>query len=372
MRRRRYQKGSLSKSGGSWVAQWWEHGHRRKRTLGRVGQMTKTQAQAELAAIVAPLNSLEHQPSQDANFRDFVNGVYLPFYRRKWKLSTAMTNEDRLRRYLLPEFGERRLNTLTRNELQGSLDERAVKLSFSTVDHLRWDLKQILEMAVAEGYLTKNPASLLFTPRDARRTARRQMAWDDVRLLFSVLKLRERLICMLAVISGMRPGEIFGLQWGHVQSDHIEVRQRVYRGKVDSPKTFHSVRSVALSEGLLHTIGEWRRICPSTQSDAWVFPSENLKTPVAKENCWRQHIASQLRGVGLGWVNFQVMRRTHASLMWELNVDPKLVADQLGHTLDVSLNIYTATALPRRREAINTLESVLNGAKWSRPTSQVV
>jgi len=58
--------------------------------------------------------------------------------------------------------------------------------------------------------------------------------------------------------------------------------------------------------------------------------------------------------------------------MRELNVDPKLVADQLGHTLDVSLNVYTATALPRRREAINTLESVLNGAKWSSPTPQVV
>ena len=46
-------------------------------------------------------------------------------------------------------------------------------------------------------------------------------------------------------------------------------------------------------------------------------------------------------GRGIGWVDFQVMRRTHSSLMNDLKVDPKIVADQLGHTLDVSKNIDT-------------------------------
>lgn len=42
--------------------------------------------------------------------------------------------------------------------------------------------------------------------------------------------------------------------------------------------------------------------------------------------------------------------------MREQNVDPKLVADQLGHSLDVNLNVYTDTALRLRKEAANTLE----------------
>src|SRR6266436_4981251 len=42
--RKRYQKGSLKNIDGSWIAQWWEDGHRRKRTLGRVKDMTKTRA----------------------------------------------------------------------------------------------------------------------------------------------------------------------------------------------------------------------------------------------------------------------------------------------------------------------------------------
>lgn len=368
--RRRFQKGSLSKVGGSWIAQWWEDGHRRKRTLGR---MTKAQAQAELAAILVPVNNPQGVPSETCTFGEFMQQTYLPFYRRKWKCSTAATNQDRIRYHLVSEFGERRLGSLTRDELQSFLDRRAeAGLSFSTVDHLRWDLKQVFNMAVAEGYLRKNPAALLFTPREAHRATKRQLTWDEVRLIFAVLDLRELLICTLAIVAGMRPGEILGLMWGHIKRDHIEIRQRVYRGKVDSPKTVHSVREVALSEGLRDMVDKWKSVSLRTDVDAWVFASETLKTPLARENCWRRHIAPKLKGVRLGWANFQVMRRTHASLMRELNIDPKIVADQLGHTLDVNLNVYTQSALAVRKDAVNTLESVLNGAKWSRPVPAVV
>ncbi|MCH7986148.1 MAG: tyrosine-type recombinase/integrase [Acidobacteria bacterium] len=335
--------------------------------------MTKAQAQEELAAILAPLNSRQEVPSDTCTFGEFLQQTYLPFYRRKWKCSTAMTNQDRIRYHLVSEFRERRLGSLTRDELQSFLDQRAeAGLSFSTVDHLRWDLKQVFNMAVAEGYLRKNPAALLFTPREAHRATKRQLGWDEVRLIFAVLDLRELLICTLAIVAGMRPGEILGLTWGHIKHDHIEIRQRVYRGKVDSPKTAHSVREVALSEGLRDMVDKWKSVSFRTDVDAWVFASETLKTPLARENCWRRHISPNLRSVGLGWVNFQVMRRTHSSLMRELNIDPKIVADQLGHTLDVNLNVYTQSALAVRKDAVNTLESALNGAKWSRPLPAVV
>lgn len=40
----------------------------------------------------------------------------------------------------------------------------------------------------------------------------------------------------------------------------------------------------------------------------------------------------------------------------EQNVDPKLVADLLGHSLDVNLNVYTETALRLRKQAADALE----------------
>jgi integrase len=360
MRRKRHQRGSLKKVRERWVAQWWEEGHRRNKILGNAGKMTKSQASRKLAEIVAPINADQEGQWEDWKFGDFVNQRYLPFYRRKWKSSTASCNADRLRHHLTCEFEGRTLRSFARDELQDFLDRKAAAgLSFSTVDHLRWDLRQIFEMAVAEDCLRKNPAKLLFTPKQAKRGVGRAMTWQDVKLLFSALETRELLVCMLATIAGMRPGEIFALKWRHVEQDHIEIEQRLYRGKIDSPKTNQSRRSVACSEGLQAAIAAWKSLSGDPGPDAWMFPSETMKTPLSKDNCWRRWIAPRLKAVGLAWVNFQVMRRTHASLMRELEVDPKTVADQLGHSVDVNLNVYSKTTLGRRKEAVETLESAL-------------
>jgi integrase len=134
----------------------------------------------------------------------------------------------------------------------------------------------------------------------------------------------------------MRPGEILGLKWEHVNTDSIEIKQRLYRGAIDTPKTHFSVRSAAISSGLVHEIEEWRSFSPDPTPQSSVFPSENLRTPLLKDNCWRRHMLPKLKAVGLEWANFQVMRRTHASLLNELTGDPKLVADQRGQSVDVN------------------------------------
>jgi integrase len=322
--------------------------------------MSKGEAQGELAAILSPLNSREVPPSQSWLFADFMERIHLPFYRRKWKRSTAMTTEDRLNHHLVAEFGSRTLGTFKREQLQEFLDGKGqAGLSFSMVDHLRWDLKQVFDMAVAEGFLLRNPAQLLFTPRECPRAAIRIMTIEEVRTLFSVLDVRERLIARLAVLAGMRPGEIFALKWQRLEAQYADIRQRVYRGDIDSPKSSYSVRWAALSDGLLSAIAEWRAFAADSSPDAWVFPSEKLSTPLRKDNCWRRCFAPRLKPVGLGWVNFQVMRRSHSCLLKELDVDPQVRAEQMGHTVDVNENVYTRTSLERRREAVNKLESAL-------------
>jgi integrase len=322
--------------------------------------MTKGEAKQELSLILGPINSRETPPSKAWAFSDFVERVYLPFYVRKWKRSTAMTNKDRLEHHLVSEFRLCTLGSFNREQLQDFLDRKAASgLSFSVVDHLRWDLKQVFDMAVAEGFLLRNPAQLIFTPRECPRPTAQSMTIEEVRKLFGVLGVREQLIARLAVIAGMRPGEIFALTWQRLEAQYADIQQRVYRGDIDSPKSTYSVRWAALSDGLLSAVREWREISVDPSPTAWVFPSEKLTTPVRKDNCWRRHFAPQLKSVGLPWVNFQVMRRTHSCLLKELDVDPQVRAEQMGHTVDVNENVYTRTSLERRREAVNRLETAL-------------
>ena len=80
------------------------------------------------------------------------------------------------------------------------------------------------------------------------------MTIAEVQTCFRVLELRERVIAKLAILAGMRPGEIFALTWGEMNATYANIRQRVYRGVIDTPKTEQSFRKAALSEGLLHEI----------------------------------------------------------------------------------------------------------------------
>lgn len=133
----------------------------------------------------------------------------------------------------------------------------------------------------------------------------------------------------------------------------------MYRGYIDSPKSPQSVRKAALTAGLLDELQAWKEISISIGGDGWVFPSETGKTPLSRDNVWRRRIGPQLKAAGLGWVDFHVMRRTHATLMNEIHDDPKMVADQLGHTLDVSQNVYTRASVARRKKAVDALELAL-------------
>src|SRR5947209_8416804 len=217
--RKRYQKGSLAEVRGFWVARWYEDGCRRARILGRISKMTKARALRELAAVVAPVNDREPDVSAGSSLSDFLMQQYFPFYRRKWKRTTTMCNEERIAHHILSEFGPRALSSFGRKELQAFLDAKGASgLSFSIVDHLRWDMKQIFDLAVAEGFLLRNPATLLFTPRECPRPKGTVINIEEVQRLFSVLRVRERLIAALAILAGMRPGEIFGLRWADRKS----------------------------------------------------------------------------------------------------------------------------------------------------------
>jgi integrase len=144
--------------------------------------------------------------------------------------------------HIIPKLQNSALPAVGRVALQDLLDRKAAGgLSFS-VTHLRWDLCHMFRIAVAEGYIEPNPAELLFTPPTATRAVQRVAAAEEIARVFASVDLRERLILKLAGIAGLRPGEIFGLKWANLEPPFVDIRQRVYRGDIDSPVTSLGVR----------------------------------------------------------------------------------------------------------------------------------
>src|SRR5205085_135958 len=114
--------------------------------------------------------------------------------------------------------------------------------------------------------------------------------------------LRERLIFKLALLAGLRAGEIFGLRRTRLSENTADIQERIYRGRVDTPKTHKSVRVVALSASVCEDLRDWLKVSP-VGSEAWLFPSETLETPLSKDNALYRYIRPRLEKIGLGWVD---------------------------------------------------------------------
>jgi len=328
--------------------------------LGRVGAMTLMDAQLALGEILRPLNEeTSGVPIVPYTFSQFVKEVYLPHCSRTWKPSTAYTSEHTVKTHVVPKFGDRLLTSVTRSEMQDLVEAKAKKLAKSVVAHIRWYLNAIFKLAVSDGILTVNPAAELRIPTRCKtgRTVR-SLTEEEVIQYLDALDLRERLICRLAIFEGLRPGEILALRWGAFDGQAMRIRERVYEGKLDTPKS-GKARESALSDGSLLDLQLWRDLATSVDADSFVFPSENPKKPVSRRNIWARRILPRLETVKMEWATFQCLRKTNATLSRKAGVDAKVSADQRGHGLGVSMDVYTISDRQQKREAVNKLESAV-------------
>ena len=362
MRRKRFQRGSLTprKRSGKryWYAQWRDNGQPKSKELGLCSQMSRAEAEALLAEVLRPINAgVCGGTPQVFTFESFVQSVFFKVRRQSWKVSTAMTSTALIEGHLIPELGTKALRAIRREEMQDLLDAKAQTFSASVVNHLRFHLRDIFNLAVSERAVDFNPALTLHTPRCKPGRERKVMTGAEIRCALKVLPMRERLIFRLGVFEGMRPGEILGLQFQDARERSVVVRRRVYRGDVDSPKTTRSKREVGLTDGTASLLSEWREILPNREATGWLFPCEHGKKPLGRDNVWRRNLQPAFEKIGLA--SFQVLRRTYATLSREAGVDAKTRADQMGHHVDVSENEYAVTNLAAKIEAGRKLEAVI-------------
>ena len=122
MRKSRYQKGSVKKQRGRWVAMWWVGRRHRSRVVGLVRDMSKSEARQAASRLAAKANQQEVRVWR---FGEFVGEIYFPYYTRKWKASTKANNVNRVSAHLVGALGQRELVSFRRDELQDLLDGKA-------------------------------------------------------------------------------------------------------------------------------------------------------------------------------------------------------------------------------------------------------
>jgi integrase len=117
--------------------------------------------------------------------------------------------------HIVRDLGKMEIRNINRDMLQRYLERKTKEgLSHSVVHHLRCDLRAILRFAFQDGLVDLNAGESLFTPGvPGPRDRGKVLTAEQVQQILKVLGPREQLFVRFAIFSGMRPGEIIGLQW---------------------------------------------------------------------------------------------------------------------------------------------------------------
>ncbi len=354
-----------------WRCQWREHGRPRTKDFPRA---TYSQAQARtwLDKVLAEFNrgATPDRPVLET-FVQFFDKVFLPHVTGgKWKRSTLKTTEPRIRRHLVEPLADRPVTGITMTELQALLNGKAAGLSKSVMDHLRFHLSDIFDMAKSTGLIANNPATELYTPKNCEATrAKRIMSIAQFNEAMKVFDIRESTAARLAMWEGLRPGEITGLQvWDiDVAESRLHVRRRVYWGDVDTPKVELSTRGVALTGGTRSMLSQWMGTLRDLRPEAWLFPSENPNTP-KQYTALLDTMQEKLEPLGLDWFTFQILRTSCNTRMKQAGIDANTRAQQLGHTVNVNKKNYITRTfddqLKGKRLVNPTIGRARNSAYW--------
>lgn len=301
---------------------------------------------------------------------------------------TPRTHErytELLRKRVLPSFGHVRLARLQPVHIQefyNSLlrpgarkDRRQGGLSPRTVLHHHRVIREALQAAVRLNLIPRNPADAA-NPPAPRQVAMRSLDLDGVRRLLAAMESsRYYPIVFLAVMTGMRQGEILGMRWNDVdwEGGAINISQSLHwirqQGLVLSePKTPQSRRRVAAPLSVLEVLRRHRNqqaIERAVAGPKWVehgLVFTALDGTPLHPNTLSKQFYRIVERAGVGPLRFHDLRHTHATLLLKQGVHPKIVSERLGHsTIGITLDTYSHV-LPGLQEAAATqLETALLG-----------
>ena len=367
-RRRARGEGTLFRDGdGRWVA--------RLRVGGRV-RVKKGRTQRECADWLADLKR-QVAGGVDVNDTSTVAEYlehWLSVARGGLRHNTWMAYRQSVRNHIDPFVGDVRLADLRPDHVQRLYSERlAAGVGACAVRQSHKVLHRALRQAVRWGLVVRNVADLVEKPPEPRSVVRALSGGEVQGLLLAARGERLEGMYYVAVVTGMRIGELLGLRWSDVDWERqgVSVSRQVSRvrggGLVFQPvKTAAGNRLVALGSDGLDALRDQRVRVDSWRGFAgerWVehdliFPN-SLGKPLEPRRAGKEFRAVCERA-GLGAVRFHDLRHTSASLMLRARVPARVVSERLGHSdVGITLNVYSHVIEEMQSEAASAIESAV-------------
>jgi len=400
MKKARSQKGSLCLSvNGSgtevWIFRWWETSTdgrrvRRKRQVGTLDQY-KTEEAAERAVRNW---RLVLRANQDGAASGITMRALIDHFREKELVDKgedgrAWSTRDRYEAYLNswiePRWGKEELTAIRAplvEEWLRNLQQKPRKrkrpelvatgreskpLAPASKAKIRNLMSVLFNHAIRWGFADRNPISGPNKGAGVRQSSKRVRIPDilevsEMQAIVAKLQLRERVLLFLVMVTGLRRGELSGIQWGDIDFANllIDVRRSVVDQVVGRCKTEASQKPVPIDEYTAQDLLAWYRVTPYREPGDWVFASNSRragknrgKQPLWLQTVMRYHIEPVVRELDIQKrVSWHTFRRTYTSLLHANGEDVKVVQELLRHgSAKVTLDVYAQAQMPAKRRA---------------------
>ena len=356
---------------------------------------TKKDAEVELAKFVTEVQNGLVVDGKSLRFSEFTE-IWKRDYGSKELAPTTYKRYCRmLETRLLPYFGHFYINKIRPTDImkfydllekdtqlvrkKGNNGSKTKKpLSGKTIlEHHRL-LRAMLHKAVYWQLIVANPAERVQAPK-ARKPKRRSYDDEQTKILLENLELlsiedtKYKVAIILTVFTGVRLGELMGLEWQDVDFKNgiISInRSSQYLSDMGvftkTPKTESSIREIAIPEFIISLLEEyklWYEEQKSIYGELWtnsdrLFVQADGKPmhPSSISKWFVKYVST----IGLPVINFHGLRHTNASLLVAQNVDIAVVSARLGHAqISTTLDFYVHPLLSHNRKAGYALENLL-------------
>ena len=234
-------------------------------------------------------------------------------------------------------------------------------------------IHRALNHALKLGLVYRNVADSVTRPKVVRKEMKTLNDYQ-VRQLIQVAESEQmRLLLWVAVVTGLRQGELLGLKWSDLDwtSRRIQVQRQVQRRKGDGlvfcePKSASGRRVIVLGKSTIEKLREYKNnqlkesilLGEKWQDYDLFFPSP-IGTPLDPSNVLKAY-KDCLKRAGLPNLRFHDLRHSAATLMLQQGVNPKIVSERLGHSdISLTLNTYSHVLPPMQEEAAEKMDDLL-------------
>ena len=376
MAKRRFQQPKPFKEGRYWWLRVWDMsptGNRKRQRIKLArADMPANEVKKVAAEYLRPTNQGLALTGSAMAFGDFVEGIYKTTYLPLLSSSVQSVYSGVIGKHLLPKFGEMCLRDLTKLRLQEYFSSMAGKVPYPTISKIRDTLSSVLRGAVKADYLNKNPLEDVELPIDKRpRRTKPTITPQQFQTLVEFMAEPYATAVYTALWTGLRVSELLALKWRCIGKDSITIEERFCRGDWSVPKTSCSAATIAVRPEVIARLNRLKSLTvevragrairkrpavKSAKPDDLVFQSVYAGKEMSDENILKRHIKPLATKLGIPFVDWRCLRRSHATWLVQAGADPKSVQGQMRHSrISTTMEIYAQIVPQAQRVALQQL-----------------